>query len=92
MAAVTSEAVAAYTNVVKRVATRYVGVANAEYDDLYQEGLISVWQALGRGLRPSAGVIEGRMIDWIRFLRRIQNGDSIAYSKLLPIEDYDFSG
>lgn len=90
MAAVTSEAVAAYSNVVKRLATRYVGIANAEYDDLYQEGLISVWQALGRGLSPSLGVIEGRMVDWTRFLRRLENGDSIAYTQLLPIEDYNF--
>lgn len=89
MAAVTSEAVAAYSGVVRRAATRYVGIANAEYDDLYQEGLISVWQALSRGLRPSLLVIDGRMKDWTRFLRRLENGDSIAYTQILPIEDYN---
>lgn len=89
MAAVTDEAVAAYSGIVKRIATRYVGIANAEYDDLFQEGWISVWQALSRGLTPSREVIEGRMVDWTRFLRRLENGDSIAYTRILPIEDYN---
>lgn len=88
MSRVTDEQVAVYRDHVESLARRYVGFAEAELDDLVQEGLIAVWQAIGRGLRPSSEVIEGRMIDWLRYLRRLQHNDGIAYDLLLPIEDY----
>ena len=57
----------------------------AEYDDLAQEGLISIWQALERGVIPSADMVENRMRDWLRYLGR-QN--PIPYETLLPLDDY----
>lgn len=80
--------VAAYQTHVEYLAKRLVGFANAEFDDLAQEGLIAVWQSLARGLRPSTGVIEGRMIDWVRYLQRLERNDAIAYERILPIEEY----
>lgn len=63
----------------------------AEYDDLYQEGLISVWQALERGVTPSAAVIEARMKDWKR-LMKYQSGrgghKDTSYATLLPLEAF----
>lgn len=63
----------------------------AEYDDLYQEGLINVWQTLERGITPTAQIIEGRMISWKR-LMKFQSGRGghmdTSYATLLPLEDF----
>ena len=40
------------------------------YDDLVQEGLISVWEALRDGFQPSNVVVENSMRDWCRIERR----------------------
>jgi hypothetical protein len=80
--------VAAYQGHVEYLARQYVGFARAEFDDLAQEGRIAVWQSLARGLRPSTAVIEGRMIDWVRYLQRLERNDAIAYERILPIEEY----
>lgn len=71
-------------------------LVNAEYDDLYQEGLISVWQQLtGKGV-VSMGIVMNRMRDYLRFLAR-QTGawlpepgqeQHIPYDRLLPLDDY----
>jgi len=83
------ERLAAYQTHVRYVARRYVGFADAEFDDLAQEGMIAVWQSLARGLTPSMSVVENRMVDWVRFLNRLQRNDAIAYERILPIEAYD---
>lgn len=61
----------------------------AEYDDLYQEGLISVWQAFERGVTPSIVMIENRMRDWMRYLGR---QTPVPYEALLPLDDYSAGG
>lgn len=60
----------------------------AEYDDIYQEGLISVWQSVQRGVNPAL-VVENRMRDWLRYLGR-QN--PVAYEQMLPLEDFGAGG
>jgi len=57
----------------------------AEYDDLYQEGMIAIWQALGRGVTPSAEIIEDRIRNWFRWLGR---QTPVPYEALLPLDDY----
>lgn len=42
------------------------GVGGAEFDDLEQEGLIAVWEALRDGHRPSNFVVQNAMKDWVR--------------------------
>ena len=88
MASVTSERVAEYLPLVEAYARRYVGFAQSEYDDLRQEGMIAVWQTLERGLRPSPLVINGRMLDWVSYLRRLQRNDAIAYEVMLPMDEF----
>ena len=70
--------------------------SGAEYDDLRQEGLLAVWQALQRGHTPSRTIIELRMKGWIRFLSR-QTGkhlpppeqpQHIPYEAMLPLDDF----
>lgn len=57
----------------------------AEYDDLVQEGLLSVWQTTARGNLVSKEVVRGRMQDWINFLGK-RSGE--AYSTHLPLDDF----
>jgi DNA-directed RNA polymerase specialized sigma24 family protein len=97
--------VAKYRGQVEEVArdvrrTRRARRVGAEMDDLMQEGLISVWQQLGRGQPVSMGVVKNRMRDWVRLLAR-QTGNSIPapgraqhipYDQLLPMDDYRASG
>jgi len=68
-----NDQVGAYAGLVDSIAARLVNSplakrVSAEYDDLNQEGLINVWQTLGRGVTPSAEHIENRMKDWCRLL------------------------
>jgi hypothetical protein len=62
-----------------------------EYDDLYQEGLLAVWQCLERGVTPSAEVLGQRMTDWKR-LMKYQSGrgghKGLSYTTILPLEDF----
>lgn len=60
----------------------------AEYDDLFQEGLIAAWQAKQRGVNP-VFVIENRMRDWLRYLGR---QTPVEYEQLLPLEDLRAGG
>ena len=62
-----------------------------EYDDLYQEGLIFVWQSLGRGVHPSKDLISARMSDWKKLLKYQQGRGGrkdASYATLLPLEDF----
>lgn len=55
-----------------------------------QEGFIIVWQSLGRGVAPSAEVIEGRMTNWVRLLgTQIGHGRAKSYAELLPLDDFE---
>lgn len=89
MSLVTSEDVEAYSGLIEGLARRITGYAGAEYDDLVQEGYISVFLTLRRGIRPSPQVVRGRMIDWTRYLRRLTNNDAIAYEQILPTDIHD---
>lgn len=82
--------VSAYAGICATIADRYsrgsqARRCGAEFDDLYQEGLISVWQALERGVTPSADLIEFRMRDWMRYLNR---QSPIPYEAMLPLDEY----
>lgn len=66
---VTSEEIATWRPRVESIAARF-GSRTAEFDDLVQEGLISVWVALANGRHPSDQVIHKQMKKWIRTLRR----------------------
>jgi DNA-directed RNA polymerase specialized sigma24 family protein len=82
--------VAAYADACDALASRLARGARArqvgaEFDDLYQEGLILVWQSLERGIAPSTAMILNRMRDWMRYLGR-QN--PVPYEAMLPLEDF----
>lgn len=84
--AVTSNEIAAYQQLVESLAMRYRNYPEADYDDLVQEGLISVWECLRRGNRPAAQVLQWNMLRWLAAQRRLRRGDAVAgmYLSLTP--------
>jgi DNA-directed RNA polymerase specialized sigma24 family protein len=90
---VTDADIRPYIPTVESHATRLAGTrrarrAGVEYDDLYQEGLMTVLLSLRRGVNPMP-VIANRMKDWIRLQIRQKEGDPIPYETLLPTEAPD---
>ena len=59
----------------------------AEYDDLYQEGMIAVWSC-----PPDANSsyinhsIYLRMKDWVRYVKRLRHYQSASYEEILEHE------
>lgn len=76
-----SDRVAAYRGLVESVANRYRSRhILAEYDDLVQEGLIAVWNALERGVEPGPGYVRNRLRDYVRKLNRpSRHEETLAY-------------
>jgi DNA-directed RNA polymerase specialized sigma24 family protein len=56
----------------------------AEYDDLYQEGMIAVWSC-----PPDADpavistAIFNRMKDWVRYIKRLRHMHSVSYEEIM---------
>lgn len=56
----------------------------AEYDDLYQEGMIAVWKCPEEASTPY--IIESvynRMKDWTRFVKRLRHYQSVSYDEAM---------
>jgi DNA-directed RNA polymerase specialized sigma24 family protein len=59
----------------------------AEYDDLYQEGLIAVWKC-----SPEADIafvrraVYNRMKDWVRYTKRLRHYQSVSYEEMVDGE------
>jgi DNA-directed RNA polymerase specialized sigma24 family protein len=56
----------------------------AEYDDLYQEGMIAVWNCPSDA--PAAVIsqaIYNRMKDWVRFTKRLRHYQSVSYEEMV---------
>lgn len=62
----------------------------AEYDDLYQEGMIAVWSCPpDADPRYVSEAIFNRMKDWVRFTKRLRHMQSASYEAILEHEDTD---
>ena len=79
------------------VARGFVGRNGAELDDLVQEGRLSIWQAVGRGVTPSRDIVIARMQDWVRYVgiqtgrgkwEYDDEGNRVEYLTLLPLDDF----
>lgn len=74
-----------YEKVVSAAAWRFRNAA--EYDDLYQEGLIAVWKC-----PPDADpqfvskAVYNRMKDWVRYVKRLRHYHSVSYEEILDGE------
>jgi hypothetical protein len=88
--------VAEYRDLAESLALKIAGgtrakQVGAEVDDLAQEGLIDVWQALERGVTPSAEMMENRMRSYVRWLGTqvgASRDGNVPYEALLPLDDY----
>lgn len=71
-----------YDRVVAAAAHRFRHAA--EYDDLYQEGMIAVWNC-----PPDADpqfvskAVYNRMKDWVRFVKRLRHNQSVSYEEIV---------
>lgn len=77
-------AVAEYRGLVEALAARIVrpgrmSRTGVEYDDLVQEGLISVWKVLQRGGTPSAANIRNNMLSYARDMGRAKRGGQTEF-------------
>jgi DNA-directed RNA polymerase specialized sigma24 family protein len=60
----------------------------AEYDDLYQEGMIAVWSCPpGADSKYISAAIFNRMKDWIRYVKRLRHLHTVSYEEIMEHED-----
>lgn len=78
-----------YKPMVTKMAKRLSGLRGAEYDDLVQEGYISVWLAYRDGHTPSQIVCRNRMRNWVRLCARrgFSGHDALDYVESVVYED-----
>jgi len=56
----------------------------AEYDDLYQEGMIAVWKCNPEApQKVISEAIFNRMKDWVRYTKRLRHNQSVSYDEML---------
>jgi DNA-directed RNA polymerase specialized sigma24 family protein len=76
------ERIGEYEKVVATAAYRFRKAA--EYDDLYQEGMIAVWLC-----PPDASpqyisqAVYNRMKNWVRYIKRLRHNHSVDYEEIV---------
>ena len=63
-----SDAIKSYAKALHPLAKRLEGRNGADYQDLIQEGYISLWGPLAEGFTPSLDICLLRMKMWVRHL------------------------
>lgn len=62
----------------------------AEYDDLYQEGMIAVWSCPPDAeSKYISQAIFNRMKDWVRYVKRLRHMQEASYVEIMEHEDND---
>lgn len=75
-----------YDDVVQQTAKKYS--SSAEYDDLYQEGMIALWK-----IYPSDDIalvqtaVSNRMLNWIRYTKRLNYSQPASYEDMVDEEN-----
>lgn len=80
---VSDEEIAEYRPLCETIARPLVGLANAEADDLIQEGCLHVWFRLRAGEQPSPKFIRYRMQNWCRYLAKVNRGEGTTYAETM---------
>lgn len=71
-----------YERVISAAAWRFKHAA--EYDDLYQEGLIAVWNCPeDADAQFVSKAVYNRMKDWVRFVKRLRHYQSVSYEDIM---------
>ena len=79
-----SSAIEAQDAMLHPLAMRLQGRDGADYDDLMQEGRISVWRDIAAGREPQEYFAWQRMLSWLRHIK-IQNPR--PYADMLQVQD-----
>lgn len=82
---VSDEAMRAWLPTCENLARQFVGRFNAEFDDLVQEGWEFCFRSLRQGIPPHRPHIRHRMLNWCRYLDKLDRGDTAGFTEL----DYD---
>lgn len=76
------ERVREYEKVVSAAAWRFRNAA--EYDDLYQEGMIAVWKCPHDADHQFVSkAVYNRMKDWVRYVKRLRHYQSVSYEEMV---------
>lgn len=71
-----------YERVVAAAAWRFRNAA--EYDDLYQEGMIAVWKCPpDSDPQFISKAVYNRMKDWVRYVKRLRHYQSVSYEEMV---------
>lgn len=71
-----------YEKVVAAAAWRFRNAA--EYDDLYQEGMIAVWKCPpDSDPQFVSKAVYNRMKDWVRYVKRLRHYQSVSYEEVM---------
>ncbi len=74
-----------YEKIVAAAAWRFRNAA--EYDDLYQEGMIAVWLCPPDAENQYIIVcVYNRMKDWVRYVKRLRHYQSVSYEEIMHDE------
>lgn len=76
-----------HVGLVESLADRLSRRDRNERDDLAQEGMIAVWEAIKNGKPVTEEEVEKRMNKWLRFRGRQKRDVPTSYDKLLPLEE-----
>lgn len=65
----------------------------AEYDDLYQEGMIAIWNC-PPDAEPAyiSTAIYNRMKNWTRFIKRLRHNNTVDYEEIVDGVPEEHSG
>jgi DNA-directed RNA polymerase specialized sigma24 family protein len=78
-----------YERVIKAAAHKFRHAA--EYEDLYQEGMIAVWRCPPDAVPETINsAIFNRMKNWVRYVKRLRHFQTVSYEEMVDdVHDRD---
>ena len=71
-----------YEKVIAAAAWRFRNAA--EYDDLYQEGMIAVWRCPpDSDPQYVSKAVYNRLKMWVRYIKRLRHNQSVSYEEIV---------
>ena len=71
-----------YEKIIAGAAWRFKSAA--EYDDLYQEGMIAVWKCpSGADQQYVSRAVYNRLKNWVRYVKRLRHRQTVSYEEML---------
>ncbi len=71
-----------YEKVIAAAAWRFRNAA--EYDDLYQEGMIAVWRCTpDSDPQYVSKAVYNRLKMWVRYMKRLRHHQSVSYEEIV---------